>query len=195
MTVFGLPTTVTVSGTEYPVRTDFRVILEIFVMLEDPNLSDSDKTEALLRMFYEDRPPAEDTDAALRAFLDFLEPGNLSLRTIPQDGVAIRSPSRSSRPSLIRWEQDFHLIVGPVNHVLGMECRSTPYLHWYTFLAAYMDIDPESVFSQVLRIREKLRSGKKLEKVEREFYRRNPDLVDPPKALTAAEKDLLKDWA
>ena len=38
MTFFGLPTTVTVSGTEYPVRTDFRVILEIFVMLEDPDL-------------------------------------------------------------------------------------------------------------------------------------------------------------
>ena len=33
--MFSLPTTVTVSGTEYPVRTDFRVILEIFVMPED----------------------------------------------------------------------------------------------------------------------------------------------------------------
>ena len=68
--MFSLPTTVTVSNTEYPVRTDFRVILEIFVMLEDPDLNDSDKTEALLRMFYEDRPPAQDTDAALRAFLE-----------------------------------------------------------------------------------------------------------------------------
>ena len=36
--MFSLPTTVTVAGTEYPVRTDFRVILEIFVMLEDPDL-------------------------------------------------------------------------------------------------------------------------------------------------------------
>ena len=39
--MFSLPTTVTVSGTEYPVRTDFRVILEIFVMLADPALSDT----------------------------------------------------------------------------------------------------------------------------------------------------------
>ena len=36
--MFSLPTTVTVSGRSYPVRTDFRVILEIFVMLEDPDL-------------------------------------------------------------------------------------------------------------------------------------------------------------
>ena len=41
--MFSLPTTVTVAGTEYPIRTDFRVILEIFVMLEDPDLSDTER--------------------------------------------------------------------------------------------------------------------------------------------------------
>ena len=49
--MFSLPTTVTVSGIEYTVRTDYRVILEILVMLDDPDLTDADKTEALLRMF------------------------------------------------------------------------------------------------------------------------------------------------
>ncbi len=180
--MFSLPTTVTVSGTEYPVRADFRVILEIFVMLEDPELSNSDKTEALLRMFYEDRPPSEDIEKAVRAFLDFLEPG----------GAESRRGRKS--PGLIRWEQDFPLIVGPVNHVLGMECRSAPWLHWYTFLAAYMDMDPDCVFAQVLRIREKLRTGKKLEKWERDFYKRNPDLVQPPVRLTEAETAFLKEW-
>ena len=41
--MFSLPTTVNVSGREVPVRTDFRVILEIFVMLADPALSDTEK--------------------------------------------------------------------------------------------------------------------------------------------------------
>ena len=41
--MFSLPTTVTVSGTEYSVRTDFRVILEIFVMLSDLSLSDTER--------------------------------------------------------------------------------------------------------------------------------------------------------
>ena len=48
--MFDLPTSVTVSGCEYPIRTDFRVILEIFVMLDDPDLTDADKTAALLRI-------------------------------------------------------------------------------------------------------------------------------------------------
>ena len=174
--MFSLPTTVTVTNIEVPVRTDFRVILEIFVMLSDPELSDADKTEALLRMFYEERPA--DAAAAVRAFRDFVDP----------------SPSSGGGPSLVSWQQDFPLLVGPVNRVLGIECRSMPYLHWYSFLAAYMEIPPDSVFAQTLRIREKLRSGKKLEKWEREFLKRNPNLVNPPAALSSAEKDILSKW-
>ena len=180
--MFSLPTTVTIAGREVPVRTDFRVILEIFVMLADPSLSDTDKTEALLRMFYEERPA--DIRAAIQAFRDFVD---------QHSGPAGKTPA--ARSSLINWSHDFPLMVGPINHVLGAECRSMPYLHWYTFLAAYMEISPDSVFSQTLRIREKLRSGKKLEKWEKEFFRRNPDLVNPPVELTDAEKEILKDWA
>ena len=57
-----------------------------------------------------------------------------------------------------------------------------------------MEISPDSVFSQTLRIREKLRSGKKLEKWEKEFFRRNPDLVNPPVELSDAEKAILSKW-
>ena len=175
--LFNLPVSIQISGAEVSIRTDFRVILEIFVMLNDPELSDTDKTEALLRMFYEERPA--DAAAAVQAFRDFVDP----------------SPSSGGGPSLISWQQDFPLLVGPVNHVLGTECRSMPYLHWHTFLAAYLEIPPDSVFAQTLRIREKLRSGKKLEKWERDFLRQNPDLVNPPARLTDAETALLKDWA
>ena len=49
--MFSLPTTVEIDGRSYEIRTDFRTILEIFVMLDDPDLTDADKTEALLRMF------------------------------------------------------------------------------------------------------------------------------------------------
>ena len=59
------------AGGEIPTATlyeddDFRVILEIFVMLDDPDLSDADKTEALLRMFYVNHP--SEAELALQAF-------------------------------------------------------------------------------------------------------------------------------
>ena len=177
--MFDLPTFVTVSGTEYPVRTDFRVILEIFVMLDDLDLTDADKTEALLRMFYSERP--SDPDTALQAFTDFVDP---------------RHGSQGKKPSgrLIDWQQDFDLMVAPINHILGFECRAAEYLHWRTFLSAYLEIPPESVFARVLRIREKLRTGKKLEKNERTWYNKNRDLVHLRPKFSKAEEELIEAW-
>ena len=178
--MFDLPTSVTVSGCEYPIRTDFRVILEIFVMLDDPDLTDADKTEALLRIFYVNRPP--DAKAALQAFTDFVDPRH------SQKG------ERKKQSPLIDWQQDFDLMVAPINHILGFECRAADYLHWRTFLAAYLEIPPESVFARVLRIREKLRTGKKLEKNERSWYNKNRDLVHLKPKFSKAEEELIEAW-
>ncbi len=177
--MFNLSDTVPVSGTEYPVRTDFRVILEIFVMLDDPDLSDADKTEVLLRMFYSEHPP--DTEAALQAFTDFVDP---------------RHGSQGKKPSgrLIDWQQDFDLMVAPINHILGFECRAADYLHWRTFLSAYLEIPPESVFARVLRIREKLRTGKKLEKNERTWYHKNRELVHLKPKFSKDEEEIISSW-
>ena len=177
--MFGLPDSVTVSGTEHPIRTDFHVILEIFVMLDDLDLTDADKTEALLRMFYSERP--SDPDTALQAFTDFVDP---------------RHGSQGKKPSgrLIDWSQDFDLMVAPINHILGFECRAADYLHWRTFLSAYLEIPPESVFARVLRIREKLRTGKKLEKNERSWYHKNRELVHLKPKFSRAEEELIEAW-
>ena len=85
-------------------------------------------------------------------------------------------------------------MVAPINHILNAECRSLPYLHWRTFLAAYLEIPPESVFARVLRIREKLRTGKKLEKYEKQWYNRNRDLVHLRPKFSRSEEAILKAW-
>ena len=177
--MFNLSDTVPVSGAEYSVRTDFRVILEIFVMLDDPDLTDADKTEALLRMFYSERP--SDPDTALQAFTDFVDPRH-------------GSQSKKSSGRLIDWQQDFDLMVAPINHILGFECRAAEYLHWRTFLSAYLEIPPESVFARVLRIREKLRTGKKLEKNERSWYNKNRELVHLKPKFSRAEEEIINGW-
>lgn len=47
---WGLPTSVEIGGESYEIRTDFRVILDIFVMLSDPDLSGTDRAEGILQM-------------------------------------------------------------------------------------------------------------------------------------------------
>ena len=177
---FSLPDTVTISDIEYRIRTDFRTILEIFVMLDDPDLTDADKTEALLRMFFIERP--SDPEAALQAFTDFVDPRSS------------RKAERKKHAPLLDWQQDFDLMVAPINHILGFECRAAENLHWHTFLAAYLEIPPESVFARVLRIREKIRTGKKLEKYEKKWYSKNRDLVHLRPRFSKAEEELIEAW-
>ena len=175
--MFELQESVTIDGSSYPIRTDYRVILEIFVMLNDPDLDDGDKTEALMQMFYEERP--SDTEKAIQAFVDFIEP---------------RKPSGSKGVSLVDWQNDFDLIAAAVNHVLGTECRALPYLHWHSFMGAYMEISPDSLFARVISMRDKLKTGRKIEKWEWRWYLKNRELVDLPMKYSDNEQALLEEW-
>ena len=85
------------------------------------------------------------------------------------------------------WEQDACIILPAVNRVLGGEVRAMPYLHWWTFLGAYMEIG-ESLFSTVLSIRDKRARGRKLETWEQEFYKANRALIELKKPETEDDK-------
>lgn len=91
------------------------------------------------------------------------------------------------------WEQDFQLIVSPVNHVLGFECREAEYLHWWTFLGAYYDIG-DCLFAQVVGIRKKKAKGVKLDKSDQAFARENADLVNLKVKATATEEAVFDEW-
>ena len=182
---FSLPKSVFIDGKEHAIRYDFRVILEIITMLEDEKLDGSDKTEALLTMFYLD--PPENEKAAVDACFDFID---------------ISKREKKKSPRLTDWEQDFEYIVAPVNRVLGYDCRGVEYdpetntggLHWWTFMAAYMEIGGDCLYSQIVSIRDKQARKKKLEKYERDWLRRNGDLVRLKSRYTSEDEALIKEW-
>ena len=83
-----------------------------------------------------------------------------------------------------------------MNKVAGKEIRSVDYLHWWTFLGYFMEIE-EGMFSQVLSIRQKKARHKKLEKWEKEFERNNSELVKLKASRSAEQKrevDNIEKW-
>ena len=184
---YTLPKTVTVGGEDLSIRYDFRVILEIIQMLNDPDLDQEDKAEALLAMFFVDPDAVTDPKEAIEGCFDFIDMGE-------------RSKKKS--PRLMDWGQDFNYIISPINRVLGREVREIPYdietntggLHWWTFLSAYMEIGGDCMFSQLVSIRDKRARGKKLEKYEREWLRRNIEIVEFKQKYSDSENDLAKEW-
>lgn len=184
---FTLPKSVTVNGASYPVRYDFRVILEIIVMLQDADLDNADKIRALITMFYvDDFPP--DIRAAVDACIQFIDREDNS--------------KKKKQKRLTDWEQDWEYIIAPVNRVLGYESRAVEYdpkantggVHWWTFLSAYMEIGGDCLFSQIVSIRDKQARHAKLEKYERDWLRRNGDLIRLKQRFTDAEDELIKAW-
>lgn len=175
--MYDLPTSVELNGQEYKIRSDYRAILDIIMALSDPELDNENKVHELLTIFYEDEIPPDLWQDAVNACTDFINLGDE-----PKNG-----------PKLMDWKQDFQYIVSPINRVLQTEIRALEYLHWWTFIGAYYEIG-DCTFAQIVRIREHLKKGKKLEKQDRQWYNEHRDLVDLKTTYTEAEKDLFKQW-
>lgn len=181
MESYALPRSAEIGGARYAIRSDYRCILDIIGVISDPEINNSERTHVALSLFYPDYAsmPVADFDAAIAFLFDFIAGGD-------------RDES-APKPKLMDWEQDFQLIVAPVNRIMGLEVRDLDYLHWWTFLAAYYEIG-DCMFAQVVAIRKKRAQGKKLDKADREFYRGNRDIIDLRARTTPDEEAVLGRW-
>ena len=158
--MIGLPTSLNVAGEEYPIRTDYRVILTIFAAFNDPNLNDREKFTICLSCLYKVIP--DDYEEAMKQAMWFI------------DGAELLGNGSSVR--LMDWEQDEGMIFAAVNRVAGKEIRAVEYLHWWTFLGFFYEIG-EGRFATVVGIRSKMAKGKQLTKEERELLRDSGDTI------------------
>ena len=176
-----LPESVEVQGDAYPIRTDYRCILDILTDLSDPEADGQERALAVLIGLYpdfDDMPQKHYEDAV-----------NAGIRFINCDS----GDAPHKAPRLVDWEQDYSLMIAPINRVVGREVRSLEYMHWWTFLAAYNEIG-DCTLAQVVRIRDHLARGKRLDKSDREWYRKNRHLVDFKRKYTSADEALMKEW-
>ena len=180
MTSWGLPTVLSVGGREYPVNADYRDVLEVLDHLQDEDPLTG--RYVALSLFYEgfETMPREDYAQAMEALARFIDLGE-----DPAEGAP---PART-----IDWEQDRTVIVSEINKAAGLEVRSLPFLHWWTFVGYFQTIG-EGQLSMIVSIREKLRRGKKLEPWEKEYYQKNRSRVDFKRRYTEAEQQKLSAW-
>lgn len=185
--MYTIPISVVIDNVEYGIRNngDYRVILDCFSALQDVDLTEQERVFASLIIFYQDLNNLEDvliqTNLVERVseMYKFFNCGDV-------DTLGTKVPYK-----LIDWEQDSQLISSAINAVANTEIRSSPYIHWWTFMGYFSAIG-KSLLSNVITIREKLLKGKKLEKYEREFRRDNPKyFVWNSKSVDDAEADKL----
>lgn len=165
------PTSIEACGVEYAIRTDYRVVIDLLSALaEIENSADADSIKhyfqslVIMQIMFPDcdNIPHDHWKEAISKVSDFIDMGltrcNKSVKTMD-------------------WNQDAPIIIPAINKVLNCEIRAKDYIHWWTFLGAYMEIG-DSLFSNVIHIRRKKAKQKNLDKHEIEFYKENKHLID-----------------
>lgn len=166
MSPWTLPESVEIEGRIYEIRSDYRAIIDILIALDDKELDETEKAQVVLGIFYKnpENIPLTHAQEAVESALQFID----FMNTGEDEKVPVR---------LMDWKKDAGIIIPAINKVAGREIRTVEYMHWWTFMGMYMEIG-ESLFSQVLGIRQKKQKKKKLEKWESEFYRKNKAMID-----------------
>ena len=175
---YRLPTEIIIDETTYPINRngDYRMVLDVISALNDDEMTEQGKAYCALCIFYDFNIP-QDVKKAADEMLIFINCGEVD-------------ETRDKKPPIMSWEQDFPVLVAPINKALGTEIRSVPYLHWWTFISGYMEIG-ECRFSSIVNIRTKKRKGIKLDKWEQEFYNENRSKVDLKTKFDYSEQQFL----
>jgi len=183
MNTHTLPTSLEIDGIEYPFDADFRNIIYIFSALNDPDLLDAEKVMVALNLFFDDAEsiPKDKIEYAAKEMFAFM-----------QMGEEPKSSKHKNDKPLYSWEQDFNIIVAPVNRILNTDIRGLEFLHWWTFLSAFYEIG-ECTFSTYVSIRNKLNKGKKLEKYEQTLYNENREQIVLKKQYDTVTQDLMNE--
>lgn len=163
--MYELPTELEIQGKYYGIRSDYRVILDIFEAFEDDALSKSEKWQVAIQILFIDWENIPDYEEAIEKISWFINCG--------------RKYVEKETPKRIDWKQDFQFIIAPINKIFKGECndiRLEKYVHWWTFMGYFNEIG-ESTLSTIVGIREKIRKGQSLDKHEQEYYDENPEVI------------------
>ena len=174
-----LPKSVEINGVECAFKSDYRDILYLFEILQDPDLLKGEAVMCACENFYETDDYLTDIQTAVKEMFKFISScdDNEGSNDYPNE-------------RLYDWDKDFNIIIAPINRILGYDVRGVEYLHWWTFMSAFMEIK-ECTFSTYVEIRRKLQRGIKLEKYEEKIYKEHVSEINLPKKYDRTTQALI----
>jgi hypothetical protein len=159
-----LPETIEIATTEYPINYDHKTCLRVIMAFEDNELTPQEKQIILLSSVYAGTMPMDVKQAIEKAHL-FLNGGAIGEHE--SDGMRFYS-----------FAKDANLIYAAFRQTHGIDLQ-TANLHWWQFLALFMDLGQDTTFCQLVALRKRLKTGKAT-KEEMQAAREMHDLIDVP---------------
>ena len=163
-----LPSAVEIDGQEFAIVTDFRACLRVILAFEDPELTAFEKQAVLLENLYIERPA--NWTKACELGVRFLNGGEPTHDPFLKEG--------ESMPRLFSFSQDANFIFAAFRQTHGIDLE-TAELHWWKFMALFMDLGSETTFCNLVSLRKRVMTGK-ASKEEVKAYREMHGIADLP---------------
>lgn len=138
-----LPTAVDINGKEYAINSDFRTCLRIVAFFESNEFAYLEKDRFMLNSLYPVIP--EDVSIARKQAFKFLNGGE----------------EKSSDEEIVKTfslVKDHKFIFSAFRQTHGIDLE-TAEMHWWKFLALFMDLGSETTFCNLVALRKRIANG------------------------------------
>lgn len=166
-----LPQFIEIHDQEYPINCDFKTCLKIILAFEDEELTSYEKQIVMLECLYQETP--ENTQLAIDNAVWFLNGG--------QDAGEDEGDGEYS-PRLYSFSKDANFIYAAFRQTHNIDLHKET-LHWWQFLALFMDLGADTTFSNLVSLRKRVKNGKAT-KEEIKAALKMGDLFDVPEVDT-----------
>ena len=172
------PTELEIAGQVYPVNSDFRDCLKIILAFEDPELTALEKQSIMLYNLYPELP--ENIEAAIAMGTWFLNGGSVS------------SEDDDEEPRVFSFEKDSGFIFAAFQQTHRVDLEAVKDLHWWKFIALFMDLGADTTFCNLVSLRRKVKTGKAT-KEERAVAHDMGDMFDVEDLDTRSLEERMKE--
>ena len=160
-----LPTKLKVNNKIYDINYDYRTIILTLQALEDSELTKIEKLSIMVQNIYKAEIPDEDFEEACRKACLFIDLGK------EDDGKS------KSNQRIFSFQKDASYIFSGINSTHNTDIEQIDNLHWWKFMAYFMDMSPDCMFGEITYYRKRKAEGK-LTKEEKITYEKIKDLID-----------------
>lgn len=140
-----VPETTDISGKIYRINTDFRTCLRTMAAFEDNELTGLEKQHIMLSNLFPVLP--DDVNAALEKANWFL------------NGGAVAEETAEYHPRVYSFVKDANFIFSAFRQTHNIDLQ-TAELHWWVFLALFMDLGADTTFCNLTSLRKRVKTGK-----------------------------------
>lgn len=177
-----VPEFVEIDGVNYEINTDFRISIMFELLMQDNTLTEREKIETALNLYYPDIPP--NIPRAIEKMLWFYRCG----KDIENTDAEEENQSYSKKEQIYSFKYDDELIFAAYLSQYGINLQTINHLHWWEFKALFKGLGTSNKIVEIMNIRG-MKIDKNMTKEQKRYYRRLKKLYALPDNRTEEEKE------